>query len=148
MPVDPGGLWLHLERVLPAPRSRVFGAMTEPRDLADWWGPRGFTAPGVEIDLRVGGRYRIAMQPPEGDVFHVSGEFHRVDPPACLAYTFRWEEPHPDDRETVVTLSMADRYGTTGLNVDQGPFASDERLLLHRGGWTESLDRLQGLLSR
>ena len=147
MTADPGGLTLHLERVLPAPRSLVFRAHAERDELAKWWGPKGFTAPSVEVDLRVGGRYRIAMQPPEGDLFHLSGEFREVDPPARLVYTFRWEEPHPDDRETVVTLSLGDLGDATELVVDQSFFASEGRRSLHEQGWTETLDRLQEFLS-
>ena len=147
MPADSRGLTLHIERALPAPRSLVFRANTEPEELARWWGPRGFSAPRVEVDLRVGGRYRIAMQPPEGDLFHLSGEFREVEPVTRLAYTFRWEEPTPDDRETVVTLSLEDMGEATRLTVDQGVFATEERRSLHEQGWSETLDRLQELLS-
>lgn len=141
-------LTLHLKRVLSAPRSAVFKAHTEPGELAKWWGPKGFTAPSIEIDLRVGGSYRIAMQPPEGDPFHLSGEFLEVEPPSRLAYTFRWEEPTPDDRETVVTFSLADLGGSTEVIVDQGLFATEERRALHEQGWTETLDRLQQFVTR
>lgn len=148
MTASPRGLTLHLERVVPAPRSLVFRANTEPDELARWWGPKGFTAPRVEVDLRVGGGHRIAMQPPEGDVFHLSGEFREIDPPAHLAYTFRWEEPDPDDRETVVSLSLGERAGATELIVHQGRFATEGRRSLHEQGWTEALDRLEELLAR
>ena len=146
--VRPGELTLDLKRVLPAPRERVFRACTDPDELAKWWGPKGFTAPSIELDLRVGGRYRIAMQPPEGDLFYLSGEFRAVEPPALLAYTFRWEDPDPDDRETVVTLSFGDLGGSTGLVVAQRTFATEGRRELHEQGWTDSLDRLQELMSR
>lgn len=72
MRAHPRGLTLHMERVLRAPRSLVFRALAEPDELAKWWGPHGFTAPSVEVDLRVGGSYRIAMQPPEVDVFYLA----------------------------------------------------------------------------
>jgi len=139
-------LTLHLERILPAPRPLVFRAQTEPDLLAEWWGPAGFSAPSIELDLRVGGGYRIAMQPPDGDVFYLSGEFVEVDPPTRLAYTFRWEDPDPDDRETIVTFSLDDRGGSTQVSVDQGVFATEARRALHDQGWTESLDRLQRLV--
>jgi uncharacterized protein YndB with AHSA1/START domain len=125
----------------------VFRANTEPDELAKWWGPKGFTAPGVEVDPRVGGSYRIAMQPPEGNLFHLSGEFREVDPPTRLAYTFRWEEPDPDDRETIVTLSLGDLGQETELIVEQGFFATEGRRALHEQGWTESLVRLDALFS-
>jgi uncharacterized protein YndB with AHSA1/START domain len=132
---------------VPAPAPRVFTAFAEPETLAAWWGPTGFTAPAIEIDLRVGGSYRIAMQPPEGDVFHLSGEFVAVDPPSRLAYTFRWEEPTPDDRETVATVSLREVDGSTEVTVEQGVFATEERLALHTQGWTEGLERLYELVS-
>jgi uncharacterized protein YndB with AHSA1/START domain len=147
MTAQPSELALHMQRVLPAPRALVFKACTDPDQLAKWWGPSGFTAPGVEIDLRVGGRYRIAMQPPDGDLFYLSGEFREVDPPARLAYTFRWEDPDPDDRETVVTLSLRDLGESTELDLTQGAFATEGRRALHDQGWTDSLDRLNGLMS-
>jgi uncharacterized protein YndB with AHSA1/START domain len=127
---------------VPAPRERVFNALVTPDELARWWGPKGFTSPSIELDPRAGGTYRIAMQPPEGDVFHLSGGFVAVDPPRLLSYTFRWEEPTPDDRETVVTLRLEEAGGSTNVILDQGVFASEERLALHTQGWTDSLERL------
>jgi uncharacterized protein YndB with AHSA1/START domain len=147
MPTESGGLTLHMNRVLPAPRSAVFSACVDRVELAKWWGPRGFTAPSVELDLRVGGAYRIAMQPPEGDLFYLSGEFRAVDAPTRLVYTFRWEDPDPEDRETVVTVSLRDRGDWTELDLVQEGFATERRRALHDGGWTDSLDRLEQVLS-
>ena len=141
-------LTVHIERVLPASRSLVFTANTEPRHLARWWGPKGFKAPSVEIDLRVGGSYRIAMQPPDAALFHLSGEFLEIEPPSRLVYTFRWDEPDPDDRETFVTILLEEMGKSTFLTVDQGLFATEERRSLHLQGWTEGLDRLHDLLSK
>jgi uncharacterized protein YndB with AHSA1/START domain len=102
-----GRLVLEQQRVFEAPIARVFAALTDPSELAKWWGPVGFTTPGVRIDLRVGGSYRFTMQPPEGEAFHLSGEFLEVQAPSRLRFTFRWDEPVPDDRETVVELSLS-----------------------------------------
>lgn len=141
----PGELTLHLERVVPAPRPVVFGMHTDPQSLARWWGPQGFSSPRVELDLRVGGTYRIVMQPPDGDAFVLSGEFREIDAPARLAYTFRWEDPDPDDRETIAAVSLREVGESTLVTVDQGPFATEARRALHEQGWTETLDRLAGL---
>ena len=132
---------------MPAPRESVWKALTDPDLLSRWWGPDGFTSPSIERDLRVGGRYRIAMQPPEGELFHLSGEFRELDPPARLAYTFVWDPPNPDDQETVVTLSLADLGDSAELTLEQGPFATEERLALHDGGWSDSFEKLKELLS-
>jgi|SRR5215218_115753 len=140
------GLVLRLKRILPARRAAVYRALSDPVELAKWWGPRGFTAPSVEFDLRVSGSYRIAMQPPDGDLFYLSGEFREVDPPARLAYTFRWDPPDPDDRQTVVTLTLQDRGERTEVLLTQGEFATDERLGLHEEGWIDSFGRLEQVL--
>jgi uncharacterized protein YndB with AHSA1/START domain len=140
-------LMLCLERILPAPRAAVFGALSDPGELPKWWGPRGFITPSVEFDSRVGGSYRIAMQPPDGDLFYLSGEFREVDPPVRLAYTFRWDPPDPDDRQTVVTLLLRDRGERTEVLLTQGGFATEERLALHEEGWAESFGRLEQVLS-
>jgi uncharacterized protein YndB with AHSA1/START domain len=136
------GLILRLERTLPAPCPVVYSTLTDPAELGEWWGPRGFIARSVEFDLQVGGGYRIAMQPPDGDAFHLAGEFRQVEPPTRLAYTFRWDPPHPDDRETSVTLTLESSGEETRLRLTQRGFATQERLVLHRTGWSETLDRL------
>src|SRR5687768_13891629 len=64
-----GGLSLDLKCRLPVPRARVFKALTRPEELAKWWGPHGYTSPSADFDPRVGGGYRITMQPPDGEVF-------------------------------------------------------------------------------
>jgi uncharacterized protein YndB with AHSA1/START domain len=135
-----------MARRLDAPREAVFRACTEPAQLARWWGPRGFSVPSVESDLRVGGAYRIAMQPPEGELFHLAGEFRAVEPAERLSYTFTWEPPDPDDRETVVTMTFAMAGDGTTLVVHQEGFATEERLRLHEDGWGDSLDRLAEFL--
>jgi uncharacterized protein YndB with AHSA1/START domain len=141
----PNPLVLELTRALDASPERVFTALTDPDDLAVWWGPAGFTTPEIELDLRVGGSYRLGMQPPDGELFHLTGQFLEIDPPSRLAYTFRWEEPHPDDRETVVRLALDVVADSTRLSLRHGAFATEARLALHRGGWTESLQRMADL---
>jgi uncharacterized protein YndB with AHSA1/START domain len=144
--LNQSGLSLHLSRTLPARRSRVFAALTEPEELARWFGPNGFTARSVDVDLRVGGAYRIAMQPPEGELFYLGGEFREVDPPAHLSYTFCYEDPDPEDQETIVTLSLEDLVDATELEFSQREFATERRRALHEEGWANSLDRLREML--
>lgn len=144
--MNDAGLTLRLERVVLAPAERAFAACLDPEELARWWGPAGFSAPRVDLDVREGGRYRIRMQPPEGEAFHLRGEFVEIDPPLRLAYTFEWEEPDPDDRETVVTLSFRQHGAGTRIVLEQGPFATEARRALHETGWTETLERLAQFL--
>ena len=143
---QPSGLLLKLSCALDAPRERIFSMLTEPAELVKWWGPHGFTSPEVALDLEVGGGYRFAMQPPDGDLFHLTGEFLEIVAPGRLAYTFRWEEPAPDDRETIVTLALDALDSATEVSLSQGLFATEERLALHRNGWTDSFEKLREVL--
>jgi len=119
-----GELTLEMKRVLPAARSVVFGAFSAVDELATWWGPEGFRVRSLEFNPRIGHSYRIEMQPPEGDPFYLTGEFREVDPPVRLAYTFVWEDPDPDDVETLVELSFrisASRRRWSSLRVPSRP---------------------------
>jgi alkanesulfonate monooxygenase SsuD/methylene tetrahydromethanopterin reductase-like flavin-dependent oxidoreductase (luciferase family)/uncharacterized protein YndB with AHSA1/START domain len=141
-----GELTLELERVLEATPARVFRALSEPEELRKWWGPHGVSVPSLDFTAAVGRRYRIEMQPPEGDPFVLNGEFREVDPPTRLAYTFAWQPPEPDDVENLVELSVRERGGSSEVVMTQGPFATEARRELHRHGWTDSFDKLERLL--
>jgi uncharacterized protein YndB with AHSA1/START domain len=140
------GLWLEMKRVLPASRAQVWTALTDPAELTRWWGPKGFTVSELDFEPRAGESLRIAMQPPEGERFHLHGEFREVDAPSRLAYTFAWDPPDPDDQETLVTLSLEERGDGTEVELTQGEFATEERLALHDGGWSESFEKLEVIL--
>jgi uncharacterized protein YndB with AHSA1/START domain len=145
---ESGTLRLRVRRVLHAPRAVVFRALIDPDELARWWGPAGFTIPAVERDLRPGGAFRITMRPPDGEPFHLAGEYRLVEPPERLSYTFRWEEPDPEDRETVVELTLRDVPDVgCELLLEQGPFTTPRRLELHEEGWSQGLDKLDRLLT-
>jgi uncharacterized protein YndB with AHSA1/START domain len=137
------GLVLELRRVLPVPPEAAFAAFSEADELAQWWGPRGFTIPSVNFRPRVGATYRIGMKPLEGESFYLFGEFRVVEPPRRLAYTFVWEPPHPEDTETLVDLSFRGVDGATEVALTQEEFKTEERRALHRDGWTETLDKLE-----
>ena len=140
------GLVLEMKRVITAPAPLVFAALSEATELAKWWGPEGYTVPSLTFRARVGDSYRIEMQPPEGDVFHITGEFREVSPPTRLAYTFAYTPPDPDDVETLVTLSLQDLGGSTEVSLEHGTFKTEARRALHHDGWTESFDRLDRLI--
>jgi uncharacterized protein YndB with AHSA1/START domain len=140
-------LTLELSRILPAPPRAAFAAFTDFDELPKWWGPAGFTVPSLDFQPRVGASYRIEMQPPGGKAFYLAGEFRELDPPNRLAYTFMWEDPDPDDIETLVTMTFHDLRGSTEVAFTQGKFKTEARRALHRDGWTDSFEKLVQLLS-
>lgn len=140
-------LALEMKRILPVGLSVAFAALSQPSELAKWFGPQGFTIPALDFVPRPGERYRIEMQPPDGGAFYLAGEFREVDPPTRLVYTFEWEDPDPDDVETLVRLSLRDLGGSTEVAFTQGTFKTEARRELHRDGWTDSFDKLEHLMS-
>lgn len=138
---------LAMKREFPAVRAVVFQAFVDPEQLAKWFGPKGFSIPCVEFSPRVGARYRIEMQPPDGEHFYLIGQVCEVDPPTGLAFTFAWEEPNPDDVETQVGLSFSDLGESTEVDFTQGRFKTEERRALHHDGWSDSFDKLERLIS-
>lgn len=134
---------LHLEKILAVPPERVFAAFVDADQLRSWWGPAGYTVPSLRFDATEGEDYRIVMQPPEGSVFHIRGSFRAVEPPRRLDFTFIYEEPDPDDQETLVTLTFDSAESGTRVILDQGPFKTTARLELHREGWNDTLERLE-----
>jgi uncharacterized protein YndB with AHSA1/START domain len=142
MVAGPDGFTLTMTRDFSAPPESVFGALVDPDQMAKWFGPDGFTVPIVDFTPRAGSGYRIELQPPEGDVFHISGEVRRAARPTRLDFTFVYDEPSPDDVETRVELSLVDAGGSTELHLTQGAFKTEGRRALHDKGWSDSFDKL------
>src|ERR1700735_1778713 len=76
-----------ITRVFNAPRALVYRAWTNPVHLARWWGPRGFTNPRCEIDVRAGGIMRIDMRAPNGTVYPMAGIFLELKEPEQIVFT-------------------------------------------------------------
>lgn len=141
------GFTLTISREISAPVETVFDALVEPRQIAEWFGPTGYIVSDVDFAPRVGSRYRIELQPPDGKRFHISGEVNSADRPSLLGFSFVYEEPSPDDVETQVQLSLTDLGSATRLDLLQAKFKTEDRRSLHDTGWSDSLDKLQRLVA-
>ena len=128
-----------------APRERVFEAWTRPEHLRRWWGPRSVRCTEAEIDLRVGGRYRIANELPDGSVVWIVGEFELVAPPERLVYTWLLE-PGPPSRERVTVRFEPKDGATTEVIVVHERIGSVAARDQHEQGWEGCLDGLAGWL--
>src|SRR5579859_4235348 len=78
---------LIITRTFQAPREVVFKAWTDPKHLAQWWGPRGFTNPVCEWDARPGKKIHVVMRGPNGVDYPMGGEFREITAPERLVYT-------------------------------------------------------------
>jgi uncharacterized protein YndB with AHSA1/START domain len=137
---------LRLERRFAAPRERVFRAWTDPAQLTRWFAPSDQHSTNViSLDVRAGGRYRIQMVSPSGNVYTVVGTFREVRPPERLVFTWTWEGK--DMGETLVTLEFNDRGGSTDLVLTHELFPTQDVRDEHSGGWDGCLSRLATLLA-
>ena len=137
---------LRLERSYPAPREALFRAWTEPGELVKWWGPKGFTVPICEMDVRPGGGWRTCMRSFKGNEHCVRGIYREVNPPERLVFTWAWEQGDMKDVETLVTVEFHDRDGATDMVLTHDGLPSVSARDAHDQGWSSSLDCLKDIL--
>lgn len=139
---------LNLRRTFQSPRQEVFRAWTEPKALKRWFYPTGdFSTPLAEVDLRVGGSYRIGIKPPDrDDLFIVSGTYQEVTPPERLVFTWSWEGTEMDVRDTLVTVEFVERGGDTEVVLTHELLPTKEARDEHEWGWNGCLTRLAEVL--
>jgi len=133
-------------RTLDAPRALVFKAWTDPKHLALWWGPDGFTNPVCEVDLRPRGELLIHMQG-FGETYPMKGTFVEIVAPERLVFTAAaLNEAGEAYLEVHNTVTFAEHEGKTTLTltarvVMARPEAADS-LSGMEIGWNQSLERL------
>jgi uncharacterized protein YndB with AHSA1/START domain len=131
---------LLMRRRLPAAREDVFRAWTQPDIIRQWFCPAGFSVVESQVDLRQGGRFRLGMKSPEGQVSTTSGVYQEIQPPERLVYTWRWDDP--DALETRVTVEFLDLGMETEVVLRHERFADAKRRDAHLGGWNGCLQNL------
>jgi uncharacterized protein YndB with AHSA1/START domain len=130
---------LVVRRTIRAPRERVFAAWTEAEHLIAWWGPNAaVTCPSAEIDLRVGGRYRIANRFPDGRLLWIVGEFEVIDPPSRLVFSWQLGS----DRAERVSVEFEAHGAATEVIVTHERIADAATRTGHEQGWVGCLDGL------
>ena len=158
----PSDLEFVITRVFDAPRELVWKAWTDPKHMAQWWGPRGFTNPVCEMDVQPGRAYRIVMRSPDGVEYPIKGAYREIVEPERLVMTMDCSE-HPDAWhdlvnpnhkkaegnpawEMVSTATFEAIEGKTKLTVrTRFESAAIREAMLKMGmteGWSQSLDRL------
>jgi len=150
---------LVVTRTFDAPRDLVFDAFTDPKRIANWWGPRGCTVVSCDMDLRIGGAWAIAMRSRRtmgnfktryggsGDsewiVERQRGEYREIVRPERLVFTYTFlDEAGQPIHETLVTITLSEERGKTTLMLHQASFESSSVCNDHIIGWNEALDRM------
>jgi uncharacterized protein YndB with AHSA1/START domain len=144
---------VRITRIIDAPPALVFEAWTEPRHMAQWWGPAGFTNPVCELDTRPGGAIYILMRAPDGAEQRVAGTFHEIVTPERLVFTVSAVDGKGKRLlEARTTVTFVEQSGMTKLTVHASAvgFAELAARMLQgmEAGWTQSLERLAQLTAK
>lgn len=131
------------ERLIAAPPAAVFDAWRDPESIRVWMCPDPeMSEASVEVDFRVGGRFRIVMHGAEQDYDH-TGEYVEIDPPRRLVFTWISHFIRDAEQRTRVTLELEDAgEGKTQLLLVHDELPSSDAYDGHDDGWAEILRKL------
>jgi uncharacterized protein YndB with AHSA1/START domain len=138
MPAQPS---LTLQRRINTSPARIYSAWTEPSQIVKWMHPGNTDVIYVEMDVRVGGRFRLIMRAPDGEEHDVSGTFREVVRDEKLVYTWAWHST--PERESLVTLTLRRDDELTLLTLKHEQFFDETARDNHEGGWNQALDGLE-----
>lgn len=134
---------LTLKRRIKAPPEKILAAWTDPQKVKQWMGPEGVIVEKAENDARVGGRYRLSMRTPNGELHNVSGVYREVAKER-LVFTWAWEGT--PERESMVTLTVKLDGDVTMFTLTHEQFFDEEARDRHQQGWIGSIDKLEKYL--
>ena len=142
-----------ITREFSAPRELVFKACTDPAHLAQWWGPKGFSAPVCEWDARPGGKVYVVMRGPDGTDYPMGGEVHEVlAPERLVVMTGALDAQGKFLFEILHTTTLVERNGRTQLTMHSKVVKTTPEANQYIGGFetgmTMSLERLAAHLAQ
>jgi uncharacterized protein YndB with AHSA1/START domain len=143
---------LVLTRVFDAPRELVFKVWTDPKHVARWWGPHGFTNPVCELDLRPGGAIRIHMRAPDGTVYPMTGVFQEIVEPERIVFISAALDAAGNPMfEVLTTVTFAEQGKKTKQTMRARVIKTTPQAAPYiagmEQGWTQSLERLTAYLA-
>ncbi|HVN80822.1 MAG TPA: SRPBCC domain-containing protein [Terriglobia bacterium] len=127
-------------RLLPATCQQVFEAWTEVESVKQWMCAGDTVVAHAELDVRVGGRFRVMMRGPNMDYDH-QGEYLEVVPPNRLVFT--WVSLGTHGQSTLVTVELQEQGNQTLLTLTHERLPDREAASKHQNGWTSIVDKLQ-----
>ncbi|MGB9929088.1 MAG: SRPBCC family protein [Methanosarcina sp.] len=152
---------LVITRVFDAPRNLVWKVWTEPEHVMEWWGPKGFTAPVIKTDFRVGGKSLLCMRSPEGEDYWSTGVYREIVEQEKIVTTDSFSDAQGNvvpashygmsgdwPLELLVTATFEEDKGKTKLTLRHEGFPDRENRDLAKAGWNESLDKFAEYLTK
>ena len=137
---------LTLQRHYPVAPEKVWRAWTDPEAVKRWWGPGpGEPVSLAELDVRVGGRFRIVFGGPDGRMHECAGVYKEVVPNRKLVFTWTWPNSTPE-RVSVVTIVFQASGKGTELQFTHEQLFDEKVRDDHKRGWGSALDKLEHFL--
>ncbi len=136
---------VHIRRLLPATPQEVFDAWTNPDDMREWMCPGSTSLVSVQLEVRIGGRFRIVMHDETGDIVH-TGEYREIQPPERLVFTWRSQGTHNTD--TLVTVELHPQGEETELVLTHELLPDTVAAGNHEHGWRSVVEKLARHLGR
>ena len=140
----PSDTEVQVTRDFKAPRELVWQAHVDPELFQRWIGGYpGWSMPVCEMDVRVGGKFRIDMHGKDGKIFKHNGEYLEVLPPRRLKFT--WISAATNQLPTVVTIDFKALGDQTEITLVHDGLDTSKNVEGHTKGWTEILEQLRVL---
>ncbi len=138
---------LTLARRLNAPAAKVFEAWTDPQKIVQWFGPAPTLVDTVkaDMDVRVGGHFRISFKTDDGEYHEVGGKYLEVTPNQRLVFSWAWHST--PERVSQVTVVLREEGDVTLLTLTHDKFFNEAARDGHTRGWTGTLDKLEKLFA-
>ena len=135
-----------LHRVIAAPTEKVFKAFTDPDAYASWLPPYGFVAKVHEMDVKVGGKYKMSFTNfTTGNGQSFGGEFLEIKPNELIKYSDSFDNPDLPG-EMITTVNLKAVSAGTELNITQEGIPEVIPVEMCYLGWQDSLDKLKRLV--
>ncbi len=141
---------LYITRIYNAKIPQVWEAWVDPEQVAQWWGPRGFTISTVRKEVRTGGDWLYTMLGPDGVTYPNHTQFLEVDPFRYLVYDHGgFEDKPPMFRVKVSFHDLGDKTEMEMTMIFPTPEAADEtRKFIKIAGGDSTWDRLAEFLEK
>lgn len=140
---------IHSTRLLNAPIGVVFKAFSDPKGLAIWWGPNGFTTTTRQLDFKVGGVWDYTMHGPDGTDYPNYVTYTEIAEPNRIAYDHGSNAQHPDMFKAVISLQAEGGRTRVRLQLTvKDPQHREDMVAFGavEGGW-QNLSRLDAYLT-
>lgn len=138
---------LRLVRRYPVAPDKVWRAWTDPQALSAWFGPGEPNSVSLaEMDVRVGGRYRIRFHTPDGEEHEVGGRYEAVEPFRELVFSWAWRST--PERVSLVSILIEPVLGGTELDFRHERFFDEQARENHAHGWSLAFEKLDAWVRR